>query len=65
MPGPGAPGYVSWMQLKSGCVAYATMLTPAAGGVSPVSMMALPSLPTEKLVTFESEGIRLSKEHKN
>ena len=25
MPGPGAPGYVSWMQPKLGCVAYAWM----------------------------------------
>ena len=64
MPGPGAPGYVSWMQPKSGCVAYARMLTPSAGGVSPVSMTAPPSTPTEVSATFESEGVRLSKEHK-
>ena len=64
MPGPDAPGYVSWMQPKLGCVAYAKMLTPTVGGVSPVSTMALPPPPTEKLATFESEGVRLSKEHK-
>ena len=52
MPGPGAPGYVSWMQPKSGCIAYAKMLIPAAGGVSPVLTMALPPLPTEKSPTF-------------
>ena len=64
MPGPGAPGYVSWMQPKSGCVAYARMLMPLAVGVSPLSMMAPPSLPTEVSATFKSEGVRLSEEHK-
>ena len=64
MPGPGAPGYISWMQPKSGCIAYARMLTPSAGGVSPVSTMAPPSSPTEEPATFESEGVRLSEEHK-
>ena len=64
MPGPGALGYVSWMQPKSGCVAYARMLTPLAGGVSPVSTTAPPSSPTKVSATFESEGVRLSKEHK-
>ena len=64
MLGPGAPGYLSWMQPKSGCVTYAKMLTPAAGRVSPVLMMALPPPPNERLATFESEGICLSDEHK-
>ena len=62
--GPGAPGYVSWMQPKSGCVAYARMLTPSAGGVSPVSTTAPPSTPAEVSATFESEGVCLSEEHK-
>ena len=53
MPGPGAPGYVSWMQPKSGCVAYARMLTPSAVGVSPLSTMAPPSLAIEVSATFE------------
>ena len=52
MMGPGTPGYVSWMQPKLGCIAYAKMLMPAVGGVSPVLMMALPPPPTEKLATF-------------
>ena len=64
MPGPGVPGYISWMQLKSGCMAYAKMLAPAAGGVSSVMMMALPPLPTRKSATFEYKGVHLSKEHK-
>ena len=60
MLGPGSPGYVSWMQQKSGCIAYAKMLMPAAGGVIPVSTLALPPPPTKKSATFESEGICLS-----
>ena len=64
MLGPGTPGFLSWMQPKSGYVAYARMLMAMVGGVSPVSTMALPSPPTEKSATFESEGVRLSKEHK-
>ena len=64
MPGPGAPEYVSWMQPKLGCVAYAWMLTPLTGGVSPVSTTAPPSSPSETSATFESEGVRLSDEHK-
>ena len=47
MPGPGAPGYASWMQPKSGCIAHAKMLMPMAGGVSPVLTMALPPPPTK------------------
>ena len=64
MLGPNTPGYVSWMQPKLGCVTYARMLTPAAGRVSPVSTMALPPPPNKRTATFESEGIRLSEEHK-
>ena len=63
MPGPGAPGFVTWIQPKSGCVAYAKMLTPALG-VIPVSTMALPPPPTDKSVTFESEGVCLNEEPK-
>ena len=62
MLGPGAPGYVSWMQPKLGCVANAKMLAPAVGGVSLVMTMALPPPPTKKSATFES--VPLSKEHK-
>ena len=64
MLGPGMPGYVSWMQPKLGCNTYTKILMPAAGGVSLVSTMALPPLPTKTLATFESEGIHLSEEHK-
>ena len=65
MPVPGTQGYISWMQPKSRCMAYTKMLVPTTGGVSPVTMTALPPTPAKKLMTFESEGVRLSKEHKN
>ena len=52
------------MQPKLGHIAYAKMLMPVAGGVSPVSTRVLPPLPTKKLATLESEGICLSEEHK-
>ena len=64
MVGPGTMGYFSWMQPKSGCMAYAKMLVPSAGGVSLVTTMAqVPPPPTKKSATFEFKGIRLSKEH--
>ena len=40
------------------------MLTPPAGGVSPVATTAPPSLPAESSATLETEGVRLSEEHK-
>ena len=64
MLGPVTAGYVSWMQSKLGCMVYANMLMPSVGGVSPIITTQLPPLPANKSVTFESKGIRLSKEHK-
>ena len=40
------------------------MLTPPPGGVSPVATTASPSSPAEASATFETEGVRLSEEHK-
>lgn len=64
MPGPGTMGYISWMQPKSGCMAYAEILAPAAAGIIPVTMTQLPPLAAQKPATFESKGICLSEEHK-
>ena len=40
------------------------MLTPPAGGVSPVATTVPYSLPAEASATLETEGVRLSEEHK-
>ena len=65
MRGPPVPGYISWMQPKSGCVAYAKMLAPTTGGVNPVTTMTkMPPPPPEKSATIESNGVCLSKENK-
>ena len=65
MPGYSMPGYISWMQPKSGCVAYAKMLAPTTGGVNPVTTMTkMPPPPPEKSATIESNGVCLSKENK-
>ena len=64
MPGPGAPGHVSWMQPKSGCAAHAKILAPKHGWVAPINGKALPPPPAAGAITFETEGVRLSEEHK-
>ena len=62
LPGPRTPRYVQWKQPKSGCLARARILAPPAGANS-ASTRATPPLPPEQ-ATFDSEGVRLSEEHK-
>ena len=62
MAAPGAPGCVTWLQAKSGCVAYARMLAPPGRANSTTG--GLPPPPPTTSATFESEGVRLSEAHK-
>ena len=62
MAAPGTPGCVTWLQAKSGCVAYArTMAPPGRAGAATGSP---PPPPPTSTVTFESEGVRLGEAHK-
>ena len=62
MAAPGAPGCVTWLQAKSGCVAYARMLASPSRANSTTG--GLPPPPPTTSATFESEGVRISKVHK-
>lgn len=62
MAAPGAPGCVTWLQAKSGCVAYARMLAPPGRANSTTG--GLPPPPPTTSATFESEGVRISEAHK-